>query len=37
MLKLPSTYIEVEDLLPVLENRVTKLAEDRAISTQLKP
>ena len=37
LLKLPSFYIEVEDLLPVVENRVTKLAMDRAISTQLKP
>ena len=37
MLKLPSFYIEVEDVLPVLENRVTKLAKVRAISTQLKP
>ena len=37
LLKLPRFYIEYEDLLPVLENKVTKLAKDRAISTQLKP
>ena len=37
LLKLPSFYIEFEDLYPVLENRVTELAEVRAISTQLKP
>ena len=35
--EITSFYIEVEDLLPVLENRVTKLAKDRAKSTQLKP